>query len=729
MLEVRNWIAVSCGLWVGLSVGCSEDSLVQPMDARGVEPPAAAPSGGAPTHVATPPVGPTNAAGSMAIAPTQSPRPEQKPEPKPEPPSGLPIGPEAPPDANQPMVTRVIPTDTRPVFRASIAQPVSGGTLVATADDKLAIASDPERDRVSIVDLATQRLVATISLQPGDEPGRLALDDAGRVHVALRRSGAVASIDLASRSIVERRAVCTTPRGIGFDASQQQLIVACMGGELVRLPVRGSDGITQQRVDSDLRDVVVRANGTFVTRLKSAEVLAIGADSGSATATRPPVGQRLFSELDGSSTADTIEPVGARRTIATADGLLMVHVGARNGDILVPATVEGGEMKTVPTTMTGASPYGGGNGCSGIVTSTMTKFDATGKPVESLQFQGTLPVDIAQSLATGEIAVALAGAVDPLAPVGGFAFGDSATAGIGAVPVPPTPTNPDGTAIVGGVMRFDANQGGGFQKPIDGCLPVTDVVATPGPATAVTFLSDGRLLVQTREPATLTVTYKAQDFNTSPVQISLGGVSVLDTGHEIFHRDAGAGVSCASCHIEGGDDGHTWHFVDQGPRRTQSMLGGLEGTAPFHWIGDMRDLGMLVEHVFVGRMGGVHQDPARLGALDQWMNSIKAPPALRAAGDPAVLRGHELFVGEAECGKCHNGEKLTNNMTVDVGTGVALQVPALVAIGYRSPWIHTGCAKTLHERFDPACGGATHGKTAQLTSAQIDDLVAYLESL
>jgi hypothetical protein len=35
----------------------------------------------------------------------------------------------------------------------------------------------------------------------------------------------------------------------------------------------------------------------------------------------------------------------------------------------------------------------------------------------------------------------------------------------------------------------------------------------------------------------------------------------------------------------------------------------------------------------------------------------------------------------------------------------------------------------LRDRFDPACGGETHGKTAQLSDAQIDDLVAYLEAL
>ena len=43
--------------------------------------------------------------------------------------------------------------------------------------------------------------------------------------------------------------------------------------------------------------------------------------------------------------------------------------------------------------------------------------------------------------------------------------------------------------------------------------------------------------------------------------------------------------------------------------------------------------------------------------------------------------------------------------------------------------MHDGCAATLRDRFNPACGGDRHGVTAQLISGQIDDLVAYLSSL
>jgi cytochrome c peroxidase len=117
------------------------------------------------------------------------------------------------------------------------------------------------------------------------------------------------------------------------------------------------------------------------------------------------------------------------------------------------------------------------------------------------------------------------------------------------------------------------------------------------------------------------------------------------------------------------------------------------------------------------------------------MFAVQAPAPIRSANDAAAMRGHELFSSrEVGCMNCHSGAKLTDNGTVDVGTGQrgeSFQVPSLIAIGYRAPFIHTGCAETLRDRFtNPACGGGdTHGKTSQLNDSQIDDLVAYLETL
>jgi len=74
---------------------------------------------------------------------------------------------------------------------------------------------------------------------------------------------------------------------------------------------------------------------------------------------------------------------------------------------------------------------------------------------------------------------------------------------------------------------------------------------------------------------------------------------------------------------------------------------------------------------------------------------------------------------------------MTNNATVDVGTGGAFQVPSLVGIGSRGPFMHNGCAKTLADRFsDTACGGGSkHGNVAGFSSNELSDLITYLQSI
>jgi hypothetical protein len=43
--------------------------------------------------------------------------------------------------------------------------------------------------------------------------------------------------------------------------------------------------------------------------------------------------------------------------------------------------------------------------------------------------------------------------------------------------------------------------------------------------------------------------------------------------------------------------------------------------------------------------------------------------------------------------------------------------------------MHDGCAKTLRDRFGACGGGDKHGVTSKLTSAELDDMLAYLDSI
>jgi len=325
------------------------------------------------------------------------------------------------------------------------------------------------------------------------------------------------------------------------------------------------------------------------------------------------------------------------------------------------------------------------------------------------------------------IAVVQAGSIDSGQPARSFELDGSSEGGPVMVPPPPLPGFFPG--VGSDVMVFDAYQldDVGAAPGTSNCMFPFSTMDVPGQAVATALTPDGRLVVQSREPAVVTVMRLPDGIVEN--QIPLGGQSMQDTGHDIFHRDAGGGIACASCHAEGGEDGHVWTFAGFGPRRTQALHVGLRDTEPFHWEGDKRDMSMLMEDVFVARMGGVHQSPERLAALASWLFTLTPPAPVRSATDEAAARGKVVFEGAAQCGNCHTGTALTNNETVDVGTGGAFQVPSLVGVAYRAPFVHDGCAPTLRDRFDASCGGDAHGNVADLSDTEIDDLVAYLETL
>jgi mono/diheme cytochrome c family protein len=451
----------------------------------------------------------------------------------------------------------------------------------------------------------------------------------------------------------------------------------------------------------------------------------------------------LLGAQDGTQAqaAHPFEPVLARRAIALRNGdTLVLHQRAMADEVEIgdphePATMdeEGGEVVPPDPNGGGQGGYGSGANCQSIVQSAVSMVSPDGKVLQSASLGGSvLPVDVAVSPDGSTIAVANAGIRDPGAPLRGFGP-DGAFAGRGFPPgFGPGMVPFDPSLLLGGGSTFSGSvsivltDGNTFHDSEDlGASCVPNTMPVPGQPTAVAFTADGGLIVQSREPAQLMILSAA----TSRV-IALGGESRLDTGHELFHRDAGGGLACGSCHGEGGDDGHVWQFAGLGPRRTQAINVGLRDTEPFHCSGDMADLTMLMGEVFVTRMGGVPQSPERIDALASWLFAQQPPAPIRSSDDPAVQRGKDLFHSEAAaCGSCHSGDKLTNNDSVDVGTGEKFQVPSLVGIAYRAPFIHTGCAETLRDRFDPTCGGDKHGNVADLSDEQIDDLVAYLESL
>ncbi len=557
---------------------------------------------------------------------------------------------------------------------------VSGGTLLVLKDGKTAVAADPDRDVIWIADLTKLEQSGRIDLQSGDEPGRLVQDSAGKVHVALRRGGALLTIDPLTSQIIDRRPACAAPRGVAYDASSDRLHLACAGGELVTFAASGGAALRTVQLDSDLRDVVVRGSELVISRFRSAELLTVNA-SGVVTSRVKPKAVR---------SRQTTPPAGDPMTPASAEPAVAwrIHPLADGKIAMLFERASTGAVET-------SRPGGYGNGqCKGvgIVGGAVTILGASGDDIAgpSLPFVA-YAVDFAVAADGSEISLV-----------------NTSTSG----------------NLPSGVITLPRNQ----LTPSDPC----DVFPSPTPIPGITAGSDAvavaydgskRLAIQLRNPARLVV-------GGSPINFR-GAGDVSNAGHTLFHVPTQAAIACASCHPEGGDDGRVWNFLPIGARRTQDLRGGILATAPFHWDGDMTSMQHLMTTVFVSRMGGTTPTTAQVDAIASWIDGQPSQPKAAPADPQAVARGKQLFDSAAVgCASCHSGVHFTNNATVAVGTGKAFQVPSLVSIATRAPYMHTGCAATLAARFDPKCGGGdSHGKTSQLTPDQLADLVSYLQTL
>lgn len=248
-------------------------------------------------------------------------------------------------------------------------------------------------------------------------------------------------------------------------------------------------------------------------------------------------------------------------------------------------------------------------------------------------------------------------------------------------------------------------------------------------ATAVA-LGGHVLWYQSREPARLVPLDLSGADARGP--IDLHGASAFDSGHDLFHVDAGGGIACAGCHPEGGGDGHTWSFAI-GLRHTQPVWGPLATTLPLHWNGEFPDFEALVDDILVGRMGGAPPDPAVVARLADWLETVR-PPINPLDLDPArVDHGARVFADT--CARCHQGTERTDNLSHPTGAGAPLQTPSLRALWSRDRLFHQGCRGSLSapDAFF-FCARGAHGPDLHelwnsLDPTARDALIEFLKSL
>ena len=237
--------------------------------------------------------------------------------------------------------------------------------------------------------------------------------------------------------------------------------------------------------------------------------------------------------------------------------------------------------------------------------------------------------------------------------------------------------------------------------------------------------------------------------------------ALVAEGRRLFRSTeiAKSGESCQSCHTEGGgtnsDVGVIVHPQEAGDftgPREPPALWNIADTAPYGWTGRQPDLTPFAVETIVSHFrDGAGQPETRTGeqalALAAYMRTLRPPETAFDEGrmSASALRGEALFVGKGGCSGCHIGPTFTDGALHDLRVpqaagdddpGAAKSGPLLHAfntaqlrdVASTAPYMHNGSLATLRDvvRFyDEQSVIAPLG----LTEPEIDDLVAYLESL
>ena len=535
---------------------------------------------------------------------------------------------------------------------------LSGGTLAVTA--AVAVAADPDRDLVYVVDRTTQ-LVTTVTLQTHDEPGRVVIDASGHAYVALRAGGAVVEIDLASGAIMRRASLCSAPRGLAIDPATKDLVVACATGDLVTIDTVTNAEKSRLFIAADLRDVAFGSGALWVSTFRDAQIYRIATGGGAAV----PVLQEI---IGGGASSFGRSRVAWRMVIA--------------GEQPVVAQQRAPSQDNSDGKSAYNSAASGDDGSTPCMTNGPVPVIRNGNTAVAVP-DAVLPIDIATN--GGTVAV--------------VAAGNAHTASLPQVVLLPLnqALGPDGVS----------------------CTQTSSPVrVSNAQITSVAYAPTGELLAFSRQPAALLTIAGGSPAETG--RIALSAITREDTGHAIFHANSGAGLACASCHPEGREDGQIWS-QPTGQHRTPSLLGTVKGTAPYHWMGEALNIGQVMQLTFESRMRGPTVGSDRVAAIDHFLGELRAMPAASSPDGAAVARGQAVYTGTG-CATCHTGAMKTNNQSVDITTGGTFQVPSLVGVGWRAPYLHDGTASSLEALLQGPHAGA------KLSSTQISDLTAYLQT-
>jgi MYXO-CTERM domain-containing protein len=247
--------------------------------------------------------------------------------------------------------------------------------------------------------------------------------------------------------------------------------------------------------------------------------------------------------------------------------------------------------------------------------------------------------------------------------------------------------------------------------------------------------------------------------------VLLGKKIFYDASDERMSKDKY--LSCATCHLDGGEDGRVYDFTDRGEglRNTTTLLGkrGV-GHGRLHWsanFDEVQDFEHDIRNAFLGTgflpetEWATHNQTlgdkktglsAELDALSAYVTTLdKVHPSPFRNGNGSLtkdgLRGLKVF-RSANCAKCHSGPDMTDSASGalhDVGTIRAssgkrmnetltgIDTPTLRSIWETAPYLHDGSAETLMDVLTTSDPDGKHA--GNLSDEQRAHLASYLQQI
>ena len=595
--------------------------------------------------------------------------------------------------------------------------------------------ANPDNDSVGVVDLATNSRVAAIAV--GSGPRTVAVAPNGEVWAVNRGSATISVINPTTLAVTRTIALprASAPYGLAFAPDRSAAYVSLQAtSTLLKLdPTSGASVGTLSLGSTGARHVSVAADGTIlVTRFIT-----------------PP--------LPGESTATLNTAVG---------GGEVVVVDAATFTVANTVTLQQSAKADTPIQGSGVPNYLGAATISpdGTAAWVPSKQDNVGRGA----LRNGLPLDFQNTVRAITSRIDLASRTEDHAHRIDLDNSGVATAAV---------FHPSGIYLFVAletsrqVAVVDAIRGTELLRFDVGRAPQALALSPDGNTLYAQNFMDRTVSVVDLTPllafgelrlATVATTATAAS-ETLPATVLLGKQIFYDARDTRLAKDGY--MSCASCHLDGGQDGRVWDLtgLGEGLRNTVALAGraGM-GHGFVHWSANFDEIQDFEKQIrnLAGGTGlmtdaqfntGTRNQPlgdkkagvsADLDALAAYLGSLGrfATTPYRNADSSlttAAVAGKTTF-NSVGCATCHGGAPFTISATAtamkDIGTiasssgsrlGAALtgiDVPSLRDVWATAPYLHNGSAATLG-----AAIGAHSGVT--LSGTDLSNVVAYVQQI